>query len=662
MLCSDCTAIDLPSASRGPRPWERISYVVSTEHNPDTGWIWTSVSSSRCELCRFFRDCCNAYNHSSEQSSINVPAWVIRLRRHYFKLDFAPSHPVLGMSISGPGAPDDDVPFSIEDAVCAKEQEAREGKLDAAIRLIPPYVDVTKRLKALFEKCRETHKEALCSTNTNRCISFATPIQVLDCESREIVLAPQNCEYTALSYTWGGYDQEASNTLDSSSRKSYRYPQTIEDAITVTRGLGLRYIWVDKYCINQSDATEKGHQIAQMHLVYRNAQITIIAAAGSNPSYGLAGISRGRHSSQVCATINGNIRLTSCPHDPWNQVSSSKWNERGWTYQEGYFSRRRLFFTDDQVIFDCMNGWTCEATAVEQQLRPRRTDFGFWHPGVSHDEIYERIMSYSERKLTFPHDVVNAFQGVFSAFETCTEGPLRHLWGVPFLPGEKALASFLHSLTWGVDAQGEFPVDWGQRRGSFPSWSWTGWHCTVSFSRKMERLCPYEVTVQVEMRNGPRVLTMGLEHASKFLNNSSYLLLSCIILEAWTIPVKLKLDFSLTMDIMSPPKFSPYYATAILGDGRYSAEINDDTLFMDEAHDPRLKVHCECKGVFLFDMPRDSSFVLPMLLIKQVDEHWERIGTIPEGPSPGSYGAENLNNSTSLQRKWGVRREVIRLG
>jgi hypothetical protein len=32
---------------------------------------------------------------------------------------------------------------------------------------------------------------------------------------------------------------------------------------------------------------------------------------------------------------------------------SASWFERGWTYQEGVLSRRRLMFTENQVCFQC---------------------------------------------------------------------------------------------------------------------------------------------------------------------------------------------------------------------------------------------------------------------------------------------------------------------
>jgi hypothetical protein len=47
------------------------------------------------------------------------------------------------------------------------------------------------------------------------------------------------------------------------------------EAVAVTRGLGLRYLWIDSLCIVQDDQDDKDNQIANMGNVYLNAYITI---------------------------------------------------------------------------------------------------------------------------------------------------------------------------------------------------------------------------------------------------------------------------------------------------------------------------------------------------------------------------------------------------
>jgi hypothetical protein len=71
-----------------------------------------------------------------------------------------------------------------------------------------------------------------------------------------------------------------------------KLPATIRDAIIVVLALGYRYLWIDRYCIEQADCPARHSQIQQMGNIYNSASITIIAAAGSTPYHGLPGVSQ----------------------------------------------------------------------------------------------------------------------------------------------------------------------------------------------------------------------------------------------------------------------------------------------------------------------------------------------------------------------------------
>jgi hypothetical protein len=61
------------------------------------------------------------------------------------------------------------------------------------------------------------------------------------------------------------------------------------------RGSGEHEIWPSgrshKQCIKQDDALEELVQVSQMGDIYSTAQLTIIATAGGDPTYGLPGVS-----------------------------------------------------------------------------------------------------------------------------------------------------------------------------------------------------------------------------------------------------------------------------------------------------------------------------------------------------------------------------------
>lgn len=64
-------------------------------------------------------------------------------------------------------------------------------------------------------------------------------LQVIDCRLRSTIEAPTGCRYIALSYVWGHGSQGSSKTSE--------FAPVIEDGISVTLSLGLRYLWVDRY-------------------------------------------------------------------------------------------------------------------------------------------------------------------------------------------------------------------------------------------------------------------------------------------------------------------------------------------------------------------------------------------------------------------------------
>jgi hypothetical protein len=113
-----------------------------------------------------------------------------------------------------------------------------------------------------------------------------------------------------------------------------------------------------------------------MDLVYWNAKVTLIAAAGKSSDYGLASVSVAQQNQQARVTFNS-ISLASFSHYPWDPLWDSPWNSRGWTYQECYFSRRWIYFTEHQAIYNCSCEWECEAVTSPQRTRNVQTDFGF---------------------------------------------------------------------------------------------------------------------------------------------------------------------------------------------------------------------------------------------------------------------------------------------
>ncbi|KAI1110085.1 heterokaryon incompatibility protein-domain-containing protein [Nemania sp. NC0429] len=342
-------------------------------------------------------------------------------------------------------------------------------------------------------------------------------------------------EYVALSYVWG-HGIDVSKVVLNGSKLPEPLPAVVEDAIVVVLKLGYRYLWVDKYCIDNHDKEVKHEQLMHMDSIYKNAALTIVAAAGADESYGLPGLSRLRPGRQLSLKRDAeSYALISTLPLPHSAIAKSKWATRGWTYQEAILSRRRLVFTDEQLYFECNS--TCYAEGFDMSF-----DDHLLGSGTSHDNNFIRpslfslkklahsnfdgkaarlsnfftyvhcAEQYSKRTLSFDHDSLLAFGGIIKVLESTTTFPVRHIWGIPFFhPDDDNLADDQLKMTYqsfqlrpfskspvlkdnnaprilpsdvGVDylAYLMLGLSWRhspsvspRRRNDLPSWSWTGW-------------------------------------------------------------------------------------------------------------------------------------------------------------------------------------------
>jgi hypothetical protein len=237
-------------------------------------------------------------------------------------------------------------------------------------------------------------------------------------------------------------------------------------------------------------------QIGQMDLIYANAQVTIIAAAGEGPHHGLLGVAGTLRTVQPALRL-GKHHIASTLAKGTAIAGQSKWAWRGWTYQKAILSKRHLIFTDQQVFWECNNMYCAEVIRIHPDLDHSITSaivdnihnriFRQITPGTDPGTVFSYISEFSKRSLTYERDAIKALSGIFRTFER-SENPLYQLKGIPiFFPvrftrdgdhnpvRSKAMSKstnqgFLIGLTWfGM-------VFYPQKRVPvFSSWSWAGW-------------------------------------------------------------------------------------------------------------------------------------------------------------------------------------------
>ena len=321
-------------------------------------------------------------------------------------------------------------------------------------------------------------------------------LQMIECSSRIVVDVSGPTRYIALSYVWGDSECQSTVVLGGSARAlPSKTASTIEDAIVLTLALGVKYLWVDQFCIDQTNPQAKHQQIRHMDHIYQNAYLTIVAAAGHDADYGLPGITCQLRPPSVVAEINGQ-QFTSVPQLAKSVIPYSKWSSRGWTYQECVMSSRLLVLTNDEAYFECQSMNCSEAvhtplTAVHIKSLQRLIS---WHndgiiPSLAvtrypWNDVYRYLRQFRQRSLTYPSDSLNAIQGVLNFLERIYPS-LLHIWALPVVPDvtieplqgdpprrivrtSSRVEQLLTSLCWTT-------VERASRIKGLPSWSWIGW-------------------------------------------------------------------------------------------------------------------------------------------------------------------------------------------
>lgn len=504
---------------------------------------------------------------------------------------------------------------------------------------IPPRVDLMKA-RSWVHDCAQNHESACLAV-----VQLTTGISLIDCDTSKIIPAPPGSAYVALSYVWGAPD---AHPPTSAGLLSSVLPLVIVDAIHVTLGLGFKYLWVDRFCIDQSSST-KLDQISQMDAIYRNAEVTIVAAAGDGPDYGLPGVSSRQKVDQPLLSLK-NIDLFPVMRHPHRTIASTRWYTRAWTFQEAILSRRVLVFTEDQVYFECGQASCCESAAsglkshgkLSPEIMFGPNNHGYHEKKIivndhRHDNHITPYMSlvgqYTARQMTFDKDSLNALAGIIRSFETSR--PLfRQIWGVPYWDcpePQQTTDTLVRGLLWDHPefTGSQDPQKPPRRRPTFPSWSWCGWAAEAAYGSANVRRPIQNKILSVFIEDADGTILTVQQHASHVRNTSSAKPMPPIIhLQALVVP---------------PSAFSRDRGKGVLRvfDRRAGKEFCSGHWDTDEFVDSLVGDTQGALGarvcIYVGHRPeatRDND-VLLMVLEKRADDAWYRLGLIHARNSTG---------------------------
>ena len=368
--------------------------------------------------------------------------------------------------------------------ILTRNSRAKDNAVFPYIHYETPVTDASgsvavHQARTWLEECRKTHKK--CGEKT---VPYL-PARVIDIGIIEdnstlrlhVVGKADRGEYATLSYCWG-QAQSITTTTRTIPLWTQRLPiaglsQTIKDAITTTRFLGLRYLWVDALCIIQDSLEDKSAQITAMGGIYKNATVTIAA--------GTADFLQPRQLLKSCQLpfyvsdeVQGSVTLTTDLME--NTMYRSRLDSRGWTFQESLLSSRILTYDDRGVFWSC-----CTMSAPHTFLSPGAADIKlparvpsiqrFQRMNVKKEQIelwQFMVREYSGWNLTFYKDRLPAIAGIAAHLKT--------VWNDTYLAGMWR-RTLIHQLGWYLKNPGKnlaFPY-------RAPSWSWVSSEGEVRF-------------------------------------------------------------------------------------------------------------------------------------------------------------------------------------
>lgn len=446
--------------------------------------------------------------------------------------------------------------------------------------------------EASFEQARQWIQT--CSTDHVLCGAHepsSLPTRVLDlgddagAEPAQVKLLESHNQkelYISLSHSWGGEQPLTTTAATLDDRKAgiefARLPKTFQDAVRITRRLGIRYLWIDSLCIIQDDAKDWQVEASRMASIYRNSWLTVSATSSSSPNSGCFKFEQAivvkadddddddddplnvlfPEATKLRQDLRLSLRFT-IAHPDFGPFSRPQENKpfpllnRAWAYQERLLAPRVLHFGPHEVFWECMQDLDCECGAAKWsgarnmgtymsrdtsgQLPPKISHYAALHVGTAKkrqvddttrkQKLLSRwedmVQEYSRRALTFPTDRLPAFSGVAAEMVDALGMKYRAgLW-------EETLPL---GLLWERDNCIEIGPPMQNPRPA-PSWSWAGIDAPVRFLLSLYG--PYRAWDVPVVHAGVeeiRCIPSGIDERGQVRVKESYVILSAEMVTA----------------------------------------------------------------------------------------------------------------------------------
>ena len=231
--------------------------------------------------------------------------------------------------------------------------------------------------------------------------------------------------------------------------------QTFKDAIVVARKLrkaiGINYLWIDALCIIQDSDEDKQRECSLMSDIYCQSFLNLAACVGPDGNSGLfpprdplslhtCRVTLGPQSRRIKGFFtveNGECFDT--------EVDQSVLASRGWVQQEFMLARRLLYFTPQELMWECSKLCArekCPGEPFRGRIANRKKisfdDQRIWTQPAGSRERYLQIhrhwmlmvVSYCKCALTYGSDKLIAISAVAQQMYRGLEGRENYLCGL----------------------------------------------------------------------------------------------------------------------------------------------------------------------------------------------------------------------------------------
>ncbi|KAG4423022.1 hypothetical protein IFR04_003798 [Cadophora malorum] len=289
--------------------------------------------------------------------------------------------------------------------------------------------------------------------------------------------------YTTLSHRWGSEITYKTTIENIKNRRDgidfEELPMSFKDAISVTRALGIRYLWIDAICIVQNDHSDWMDQAPRMGKIYKDSHCTIAAHSAQKSSDGFLESESSLNPTKVvpCLSLEagpGQICI-GIPRSFKETIDCSYINQRGWVLQELTLSQRTAHFSNGYIYWDCPHTTTPRSVGCLAETSIQ-TSLALKIKGTGADFVeswMDLVTVYSKCELTYGTDKLAAISGIAAEWQ----GHLGEGGGTGYHSGLFE-CTLPQSLLW---FSGGGSLKRIEKRA--PSWSWASADGQIQFMR-----------------------------------------------------------------------------------------------------------------------------------------------------------------------------------